>query len=115
VSVFGDEDDQTPTIGSTVHSPDAKDIAPNTLRLRGERVEANDGRVYLIVVTATDSSGGVDRNYHTVVVPKNNKQTNVDAVIAEAAVAAAYAEANGGTPTPGYFVIGDGPIIGPKQ
>ncbi|HSP93984.1 MAG TPA: hypothetical protein VLU06_05485 [Thermoanaerobaculia bacterium] len=23
--------------------------------------------------------------------------------------------ANGGSPPPGYFVIGDGPIIGPKQ
>jgi hypothetical protein len=35
VAVFGDEDDQTPTLNSVVHSPDAKDIAPNTLRLRG--------------------------------------------------------------------------------
>ena len=77
VAVFGDEDDQTATLPGVVHSPDAKDIAPNTLRLRGERVEANDGRVYLIVVTATDSSGGVDRNYHTVVVPKNNKPANI--------------------------------------
>ncbi|HEY5884521.1 MAG TPA: DNA/RNA non-specific endonuclease, partial [Pyrinomonadaceae bacterium] len=115
VAVFGDEDDQTPTINSTVHSPDAKDIAPNTLRLRGERVEANDGRVYLIVVTATDGSGGTDRSYHTVVVPKNNKQANINAVIAEAAAAQAFAEANGGTPPAGYFVIGDGAIIGPKQ
>ena len=115
VSVFGDEDDQTPTLNTTVHSPDAKDIAPNTLRLRGERVEANDGRVYLIVVTATDGSGGTDRSYHTVVVPKNNKQANINAVIAEAAAAQAFAEANGGTPPPGYFVIGDGAIIGPKQ
>ncbi len=115
VAVFGDEDDETATLPGVVHSPDAKDIAPNTLRLRGERVEANNGRVYLIVVTATDTSGGIDRNYHTVVVPKNNKPANVNAVIAEAAAAAAFAEANNGTPPPGYFVIGDGPIIGPKQ
>ena len=115
VTVFGDEDDETATLPGVVHSPDAKDIARNTLRLRGERVEANNGRVYLIVVTATDTSGGVDRNYHTVVVPKNNKQANIDAVIAEGAAAAAFAEANGGTPPPGYFVIGDGAIIGPKQ
>ena len=57
VAVFGDEDDQTPTANNVLHSPDAKDIAPMTLRLRGERIEANDGRVYLIVITATDSSG----------------------------------------------------------
>jgi hypothetical protein len=115
VAVFGDEDDETATLPGVVHSPDAKDIAPNTLRLRGERVEANDGRVYLIIVTATDSSGGVSRNYHTVVVPKNNKPASIAAVDAEAAAAASFAESNGGTPPPGYFVIGDGPVIGPKQ
>jgi hypothetical protein len=115
VSVFGDEDDQTPTVNDVVHSPDAKDFAPNMLRLRGERIEANDGRVYLIIVTATDTSGGVTSNYHTVVVPKNNKQANIDAVNAQAVAAIAFASSNGGTRPPGYFVIGDGPIIGPKQ
>jgi hypothetical protein len=115
VAVFGDEDDETATLPGVVHSPDAKDIAPGTLRLRGERIEANDGRVYLIVVTATDASGGISRNYHTVVVSKNNKQANIDSVDAQAAAAIAYAQANGGTPPPGYFIIGDGPIIGPKQ
>lgn len=115
VAVFGDEDDQTDTLPGVVHSPDAKDIAPETLRLRGERIEANNGRVYLIIVTADDGFGGIDRNYHTVVVPKNNKPANIDAVLAEAAAAAAFAESNGGTPPPGYFVIGDGPVIGPKQ
>ncbi|MFZ0062880.1 MAG: DNA/RNA non-specific endonuclease [Pyrinomonadaceae bacterium] len=115
VSVFGDENDETPTFNNVLHSPDAKDIAPVTLRLRGERVEANDGRVYLIIVTATDPSGGVTRNYHTVVVPKSNKQANVDLVNAQAAAALSYAQANNGAAPPGYFVIGDGPIIGPKQ
>ena len=115
VAVFGDEDDQTPTANNTIHSPDAKDIAPGTLRLRGERIEANDGRVYLIVVKATDSAGNISRNYHTVVVPKSNKQVNVDAVYAQAAAAASYAQSHDGAPPPDYFVIGDGPIIGPKQ
>ena len=36
VEVFGDEDDEAPT-GDGNFSPDAKDIAPNTLRLRAER------------------------------------------------------------------------------
>jgi VCBS repeat-containing protein len=115
VAVFGDEDDQTATSPGEVNSPDAKDIAPNTLRLRAERVESNNGRVYLIVVTATDASGGVSRNYHTVVVPKSNSPANIVAAQAEAAAAASYAQSHGGTPPPGYFVIGDGPIIGPKQ
>jgi peptidoglycan hydrolase-like amidase len=115
VAVFGDEDDQTPTANNVLHSPDAKDIAPITLRLRGERVEVNDGRVYLIIVTATDSSGNVSRNYLTVVVPKNNKQASTDSVNTQAAAARTYAQTHGGAPPPGYFVIGDGPIIGPKQ
>jgi DNA/RNA endonuclease G (NUC1) len=115
VVVFGDEDDQTPTKANEVHSPDARDIGLLTLRLRGERVEANDGRVYLIVITATDSSGNVSRNYQTVVVPKSNKQANIDSVNAQAAAAVAYASSHAGSPPPGYFVIGDGPIIGPKQ
>jgi len=115
VAVFGDEDDQTATLPGVVHSPDAKDIAPTTLRLRGERVEANDGRVYLIVITATDNPGNITRNYQTVLVPKNNKQASIDSVNAQAAEAVSYAEGHGGAPPPGYYVIGDGPIIGPKQ
>lgn len=113
VQVFGDEDDQTPTSTTpfTLHSPDAKDIAIGTLRLRAERVNSEDGRVYLVVVTATDTNGNSSRACHTVVVPKN-KKGDVDA---QAAAAKAFCEANNGAAPPGYFVIGDGPIIGPKQ
>jgi VCBS repeat-containing protein len=115
VQVFGDEDDETATLPGVVHSPDARDIAPNTLQLRAERVETNDGRVYVIVVTATDSVGNVSRNYHTVVVPKNNKGASINSVNTQAAQAvAAFWAANGEVPL-GYFVIGDGAVIGPKQ
>ena len=82
---------------------------------RATRVEANDGRVYLIVVTATDTSGGVDRDYHTVVVPKGSSPAKIAEVNAQAAAALSFAQTNNGTPPPGYFVIGDGPVIGPKQ
>jgi len=113
VQVFGDENDETPTTTTPVivHSPDAKDIAIGTLRLRSERVDTEDGRVYLVVVTATDPFGNASRACHTVVVPKK-KKGDVDA---QAAAAKAFCEANNGAPPPGYFVIGDGPIIGPKQ
>jgi hypothetical protein len=113
VSVFGDEDDETRTANGAngINSPDAKDIAIGTLRLRAERVEALDGRVYLVVVTATDMAGNASRACHTVVVPKG-KNGNVEA---QAAAAKAFCEANSGAAPPGYFVIGDGPIIGPKQ
>src|SRR5262245_34535661 len=71
VQVFGDEDDQTPTGAKQNFSPDAKNIAVGTLRLRAERVGNLDGRVYLIVVSATDQAGGTGFATATVVVPKS--------------------------------------------
>lgn len=113
VNVFGDEDDQTPTSNSpfTVHSPDAKNIAVGTLRLRSERMDSGDGRVYLVVVTATDTAGNSSKACHTVTVARNKNGTHA----AQAAAAKSFCEANNGAAPPGYFVIGDGPIIGPKQ
>jgi len=113
VSVFGDEDDETPTSNTpfTVHSPDAKDIAVGTLRLRSERMDSGDGRVYLVVVTATDTAGNSSKACHTVTVARNKNGTHA----AQAAAAKSFCEANNGAAPPGYFVIGDGPIIGPKQ
>lgn len=112
VAVFSDEDDLTPD--SPDHSPDAKDIAPGTLRLRAERDGSGDGRVYLIVITATDSSNNVSRNCLTVVVPKSKGAADAAAVAQQAQAALAYCAANGSAP-PAYFVVGDGPVVGPKQ
>jgi hypothetical protein len=113
VNVFGDEDDETPT-GDGNFSPDAKDIAVGTLRLRSERIGSADGRVYLDLETATDASGNSGHACCTVVVPRNPSPGAIALVNAQAAAAQAYCTANG-TPPPDYFVIGDGPIIGPKQ
>jgi len=116
VQVFGNEDDQTPTDRSgTVFSPDAKDIAVATLRLRQERVDSGDGRVYLVVVKATDTAGGTGFATITVVVPKSSSTANIASVNTQAAVAKAFADSHQGAPPAGYFVIGDGPIIGSKQ
>jgi hypothetical protein len=113
VAVFGDEDDETPT-GDGTFSPDAKNIAPGTLRLRAERIGDGDGRVYLIIVTATDAAGNVSRCCRTVTVAHDQSKSSAASVAAQAAVAQAYCEQHGTAP-PGYFVIGDGPIVGPKQ
>lgn len=116
VQVFGDEDDDPATnSGGTMFSPDAKDIAVATLRLRQERISSNDGRVYLIVVKATDTAGGTGFATATTVVPKSSSAANVASVTAQAAAARAVADSNQGVPPAGYFVIGDGPIIGSKQ
>lgn len=115
--VFGDEDDETPTDKKEIHSPDAKDIAAGTLRLRAERLNGGggDGRVYLIVVKATDEAGQTGFATVTVVVPKNSSPASLASVLAQAASAKAFADANNGAPPAGYFMIGDGAIIGPKQ
>jgi uncharacterized repeat protein (TIGR01451 family) len=115
VQVFGNEDDETPTAKNEVYSPDAANIALGSLRLRAERVDTGNGRVYLIVVRATDTAGGAGFGTATVVVPKSTSAASVASVIDQAAAAAVYANANNGAPPPSYFVIGDGPVIGPKQ
>lgn len=112
VAVYSDEDDLTSASGQ--HSPDARDIAPGTLRLRAERDGSGDGRVYLIVVTATDSSNNTSHACLTVVVPHDGSAGAASAVAQQAQAALAYCEANG-APPPAFFLVGDGPTVGPKQ
>ena len=109
VEVFADEDDEEPT-GDGNFSPDAQNIAPDTLELRRERKGDADGRVYLIIVTATDASGNVSRCCQTVTVPHSQKASAIASVNAQAAAALAYCEANGAAP-PGFFKVGDGPVL----
>jgi hypothetical protein len=104
-AVFSDEDDLTPANGTM--SPDAKNVAPSSLRLRAERDATSDGRVYLVVVTATDSSNNTSTKCVTAVVPKNLSNSAIASVNAQAAAASASCTAP--------FVVGDGPVIGPKQ
>jgi uncharacterized repeat protein (TIGR01451 family) len=117
VEIFGNEDDETPTGNGNgaVFSPDAKDVAVATLELRKERRAGGDGRVYLIVVKATDTAGGTGFATLTVVVPKSSSRANIAAVNALAASAKAFADSNGGAPPAAYVLIGDGPVIGSKQ
>jgi len=114
VNVFADENDDEDT-GEGNYSPDAKDIALGSLRLRAERKGSADGRVYLIIVEATDSSGNRGSSCCTVAVPRSNTQSAQTAVAAQADAARTFCEENDGTAPAGYFTIGDGPLLGPKQ
>ncbi len=114
VNVFGNEDDQDST-GDGIFSPDANDLAVDTLRLRAERKGNGPGRVYLIITEATDSSGNRGFNCCTVTVPLSQTQASLTTVQNQAAAARAFCLANDGTAPAGYFVIGDGPVLGPKQ
>jgi len=113
VQVFCDESEDAP--GDCRFSPDAKNIAPGTLSLRSERFGNGDGRVYLIVTTATDASGNKAHSCATVVVSRDQSAASVDSVNAQAAAASAFCVANDGGVPPGFRMIGIGPIVGPKQ
>jgi len=114
VEVYGDEDDEM-AAGDGRHSPDARNIALSSLRLRSERRGDADGRVYLIVVKARDESGNVGFDATTVVVPHSNSRAAHASVAAQASAALNWAMSHGGNPPAGFFVVGDGPVLGPKQ
>ncbi|HEV2885230.1 MAG TPA: hypothetical protein VGW36_10250 [Pyrinomonadaceae bacterium] len=54
-------------------------------------------------------------SYCTVVVPKSQSKPHINSVNSQAAAAVAAFVANGNNPPAGYYVVGDGPVVGPKQ
>ena len=107
VEAFSNEDDVTSAGGE--QSPDAKSIGAGTLRLRAERMGNGNGRFYLIRVTAADASSNTSRKCVAVVVPKSLSTAHVNAINAQAQAAVASCSASG------LFIVGDGPVAGPKQ
>jgi hypothetical protein len=114
VDVYGDENDEEST-GDGIYSPDAKNVGVGTLRLRAERKGNANGRVYLIVTSATDSSDNRGFSCCTVTVPSSTAKSAQASAQTQAAAARAFCLANDGAAPSGYVVIGDGPLIGPKQ
>lgn len=112
LDVYSDEDDEEQAGGM---SPDAKDVAAGTLRLRAERRGDADGRVYVIRIRATDSSNNTSVSYCTVVVPHSQSKASLNSINAQAAAAVAAFTSNGHNPPAGFFLVGDGPTVGPKQ
>jgi CSLREA domain-containing protein len=113
VAVYSDEGDLAP--GSGNFSPDARNIAPGTLRLRSERSGSADGRIYVIAVSATDASSNVSHSCVAVVVPQSQSPAARAAAAAAGAAAAQSCTASGGAPPAGFVPVGGGPVVGPKQ
>ena len=116
VTVLSNEADQPSGASGDDHfSPDARDMGVGTLRLRAERLGTGSGRIYLIIVKATDSKGNSGFCTSTVVVPHDQSAASIAAVTLAATNAAASYEA--GYPPAGYFVVGGpgAPVDGPKQ
>jgi hypothetical protein len=115
VLVYSDEDDNAPNGDVINYSPDARDLGIGTLRLRAERDPAGNGRVYLIIVKVTDSSGNVGYGATAVGVPKSNSPANQAAVLLQQVQAVAFFLTHPGTLPAGFVPVGDGPVAGPKQ
>jgi hypothetical protein len=113
VIVYSDEPDLD-IPGSGNFSPDAKNIGLGTLRLRAERSGTANGRVYLIVVKATDQTGKTGYCAKTVTVPKDQSRASKDSVESQATAARTFYLSNH-TPPAGYVQVGNGPVVGPKQ
>jgi len=107
LAVFADEPDEDQT-GDGNLPGDAR-LDGTTLYLRAERKGNGDGRVYLLVTEATDSSGNRGFGCCTVAVPHSAAPAALLSVQAQAAAARAFCRANAGTPPAGYFVVGDDP------
>jgi predicted outer membrane repeat protein len=113
---LGLNDDADPSVklslqvyaNDNANASDASDIGPDTLQLRAERQDNGDGRVYLIVATATDASGQIGFDVCTVVVPHDQSGGSIAKVQAEAASAEAYYREYQTAPA-GYALLGDGP------
>jgi hypothetical protein len=90
------------------NASDAANIAPDTLQLRAARQGNGQGRVYLIVATATDASGQTGFDVCTVVVPHDQSAGSIAQVQAEAAAAEAFYREFQTAPA-GYALLGEGP------
>lgn len=119
ILVYSDEDDTDSA--QQQNSPNAKDLAPGSLRLRAEFDKNGDGRVYLVLAKASDSDGDLGHACCTATVPAGNKPADLQSVFDQAEAAAAMctrfaAASEGLTSLPGgFFPAGDGPLIGPDQ
>ena len=101
VAVWGDEADDAPT-GDGTTIGDARFDVPD-LYLRAERIGGSDGRVYLVITSA--STGGAEGvNCRTVVVPRSGSASSMNAVNQQAVAARAVCEATGAAP-PSFFFL----------
>jgi hypothetical protein len=107
--VFSDETEIPDTgDGTGQHAPDFKTVlasgAPG-LFLRSERRGAEDGRFYVVVITADDGHGGVTSAACVAALcPRDQNQQSLDDVLAQAAMAAGHVQSlvdTGTLPAPG--------------
>ena len=70
--------------------------------------------MYLVLASSTDGGGNSAHDCCTVTVPRGRTAAAISAVNAQATAARDHCLTNGVAPT-GFFTVGDGPEVGPKQ
>ncbi len=85
-------------------SPCSGHFHAGSLRLRAEREGHGDGRVYLIIITATDTFGNSSHACLTAGVPKSQSAAAQFSLAAQASAARAQCVASGLAP-PGYVLV----------
>ena len=122
-AIYSNEAELTKTApGDGATSPDAKGLGTaynygtwyDKIYLRQERMNSGQGRVYLIVVTATDASNNKGYSCTYVISPKSSKRPDIQKAQAIGDNAIAPCNATGQI-VPPFQQIGYGPIVGPKQ
>ncbi|MFT5327684.1 MAG: hypothetical protein ACI8P0_005576 [Planctomycetaceae bacterium] len=105
IFVYSDEGVNDTGDGNT--DEDAVDVDFDTLQLlRAERSGNGDGRVYLIVVVATDASGNETIACHTVVVPKSMSKKDRNSVAKQATIAEVLCDDDDALTAIGFSLIG---------
>jgi hypothetical protein len=108
-----DDTDAAPAVRVFVYSneegADDVQLGAEGLELRAERRGNGDGRVYLIVVVATDSAGATGFDCCTVVVPHDASEAS-EALIALEADLAELTCHETGAPPEGYALLGSFPL-----
>jgi hypothetical protein len=107
-AVADDDTDAEPALELLVYSnesneadkngPDAVADAKGNLTLRAERSGSGNGRIYLVVVTATDLAGNVGYDCATVLVPKSKGKKQMASIVAAAIVAEEFCLETGSAP-----------------
>lgn len=113
INVYSNEDEQAVNDRGGTYSPDAV-ISPK-LKLRAEHKLRSNGRVYLIVAKATDSSGNSSFDCRTVMVLPYSVRNAMYVVSKEANAASAYCLKNKGAIPAGFLPVGVGPVVGGLQ
>ena len=105
-----DDDDPDPIVAARVYSNEAGaedvEFSADGLALRAERLGGGAGRVYLIVVSATDHCGATGIDCCTVVVPHDSSAAAGSSIALDADLAELTCDTTG-SPPEGYVLIGD--------